>query len=339
MRKICIASLIGLLAFAAADLSAGGSKEKAPTGWKPTKTITLIVPWGAGGASDQTARVVAGEMEPLLGAKIAVVNQPGASGATGSKAAYEQAHDGYTWVGNADSSMATYQVQELTPNISHRDWLGFFAISTPCVITVNAASPIKDWDSLVNAFKTREVAVASAGIGAGGHIAAETFSKYVGVKYKHVPYKGGQPAVVATVSGETEVVMQLSQEVSDMLRAKKIRAIAVMDSKPLAITGVDPIPPITNYVKDFPTVAFNFGLFIPRDIPADAKEAISKAFDQASKAKSVKDMAETKGCVAVSVRGKEADDIMERAASMFSWLLYDSGVAKISPEKLGIKKP
>ncbi|GAH93919.1 unnamed protein product, partial [marine sediment metagenome] len=69
-------------------------------------------------------------------------------------------------------------------------------------------------------------------IGAGGHTAAETFAAKMNVKYKHVPYKGGNPAIVSTVAGETEVVMQLSMEVADMLRAKKLRAIAVMADEP-----------------------------------------------------------------------------------------------------------
>lgn len=340
MRKKISVSLCLVLLVLPGLLFAAGTKEKSSVGgWKPTKTITLVVPWGAGGSSDLTARILAGEMENRLGVKIAVVNQPGASGATGTKAAFEAPKDGYTWVGNADMSIATYQILDLLPEISHRDWQAYLGILTPCVITVNPDSPIKDWDGLVQAFKTREVAVASAGIGAGGHVAAETFVKYIGTKYKHVPYKGGNPAVVATVSGETEVVMQLSQEVADMLRAKKLRAIAVMDNKPLMITGLDLIPPITNYIKEFPTVAFHFGLFIPRGIPQEAQDSISEAFAVAVQSKALKDMAEQKASIAVDIKGKEADTVMENAASLFSWLLFDTHVTKISPEKLGIPRP
>lgn len=315
--------------------------ETADMGWKPNKTITLIVPWGAGGATDQTCRTVASEMEPILGQKIAVVNQPGASGSTGQKSAFDADHDAYTWAGNADASVATYQVLGLTPEISHRDWQAYFAIFTPCVIAVNPDSDITDWDSLIEAFQTRKVDVASAGIGAGGHIAAEAFvGNLDGIDdYNHVPYGGGNPAVVATVSGETEVVMQLSMEVADMLRAGKLRAIAAMDSKPLKISGVDEIPAITDFAAGFPSVGFNFGLYIPKDIPADAAEAIGKAFDEAAKSQAVADLAESRGSVAVSIRGEEADAIMEQAASMFGWLLYDAGVAEVNPANYNIEKP
>ncbi len=318
-----------------------GVHKEASAEWKPKKTISLIVPWGAGGATDQTCRTLVSEMETVLGDKIAVINQPGASGATGQQSAFDAPHDGYTWAGNADASVSTYQLMDLTPDIPYTEWQGYFAIFTPIVITVNAKSEITDWESLMNAFKTRDVAVASAGIGSGGHIAVETFVKNVdGVEqYKHVPYKGGNPAVVATVAGETEVVMQLSMEVADMLRAKKLRAIAVMNNKPLTITGVDPIPAITDFAEDFPIVGFNFGLFIPKDIPDDAKEAIGKAFDAAAKSEAIKKLADSKGSVAVSIRGAEADKVMDNIASLVGWLFYEAGVTENSPEKFGIQKP
>jgi tripartite-type tricarboxylate transporter receptor subunit TctC len=337
MKKLVALMLV--LVLVSAGMIFAQAQMETDAGWKPTKTITLIVPWGAGGASDQTARILAANMEPLLDGRIAIVNQPGASGATGQKSAYDAPKDGYTWAGNADASVATYQVQDLTPNISHKDWRAYFAVFTPCVITVNPDSPITDWDSLVKAFKTRKVDVASAGIGAGGHIASETFAQQLGVTYNHVPYGGGNPAVVATVSGETEVVMQLSMEVADMLRAGKLRAIAVMDSKPLNISGVKEIPAITDFLPGFPSVGFNFGLFIPRAIPDDAAKAIAAAFEQAANTDQVKEFAEMKGALPVAIHGEEADAIMDQAASMFGWLMYEGGVAPINPETLGIPRP
>jgi tripartite-type tricarboxylate transporter receptor subunit TctC len=307
--------------------------------WKPSRTITLIIPWGAGGASDLTARVVAGEMEKALGAKIAVINQPGASGSTGTQSAWDNPHDGYTWTGNADASVATYQVDGLTPKISHKGWQAYFAMKNPAIIAVNPSSSIRTWDDLLTAFKTRDVAVASAGVGAGGHIAAETVKKTMGINYKHVPYAGGNPAVIATVSGECEVIMQLSMEEADMIRAKKLIPIAVMSPVPLVIDGFGTIPSINTFVPSMPSVAFNFGLFIPKDLPADAKAAIFGAFDTAAKSQAVKDLAKSKACEAVNIQGAAADAIMDQAASVFGWLKYDAGVSPVNPSTLGIPKP
>ncbi len=337
--RVFLAALL-VAAVAGVSLFAAGAREAAPDAeWRPSRTITIIVPWGAGGASDQTARVLASEMEDILGTRIAIVNQPGASGSTGQKSAFDARKDGYTWAGNADASVATYQVLDYTPEISHRDWQAYFAIFTPCVIAVNPDSPITDWDSLIEAFQTRSVDVASAGIGAGGHIAAEAFAGNLGLSYNHIPYGGGNPAVVATVAGETEVVMQLSMEVADMLRADQLRAIAVLDNRPLQISGVDEIPAVTDFAADMPSVGFHFGLFIPKDIPPEAARTISAAFETASQSEAVRRLAEERGSVAVSVQGSEADQVMEQAASMFGWLLYDSDVADNSPAQFDIPRP
>src|SRR4029077_15181916 len=77
--------------------------------WKPTRPITLIVPWAAGGSTDQVTRVTAAEVEKAIGQKVVIVNQPGASGSIGTKNAMEAAKDGYTWTAGAAKDLGTYQ--------------------------------------------------------------------------------------------------------------------------------------------------------------------------------------------------------------------------------------
>jgi hypothetical protein len=78
--------------------------------WKPTKPITIIVPWAAGGSTDQVTRVTAAEIEKALGQKVIIVNQPGASGSIGTKNALEAQKDGYTWTAGAAQDLGTYAV-------------------------------------------------------------------------------------------------------------------------------------------------------------------------------------------------------------------------------------
>ena len=78
--------------------------------WKPTKPITIIVPWAAGGSTDQVTRVTAAEIEKALGQKVVIVNQPGASGSIGTKNALDAAKDGYTWTAGAAQDLGTYQM-------------------------------------------------------------------------------------------------------------------------------------------------------------------------------------------------------------------------------------
>ncbi len=331
MKKFGILTLIAVLVFSA---------SLAHAKWKPARPVTLIVPWAAGGATDQTNRVLAGEMEKVLKQKIAVVNQPGGSGSIGMKNAFEAKHDGYTWAGNADGSVITYQVLDLLPTISHRDWIHYYAVLTAPVICIPADSKIKTINDLIAEFKARpkDVKVASAGIGAGGHLAAETFRKATGIEYLHVPYKGGYPAVVATVKKECEVVMQLSMEVADMLRAKKLRALANMSTETLQVSGYGAIPPVMEFLPRHAPLQYLFGLYLPKGVPAEVVKAVNEAFDFAAKSDSIKRLADQKACAAVSYKGDEALKLAERTGNNINWILFDIGVAKKRPDQFGFKR-
>src|SRR5258706_14046722 len=76
--------------------------------WKPTKPINIIVPWAAGGATDQVTRVAAGELEDALGAKIVIINQPGGAGSIGTMNAMNAPKDGYTWTAGGPKQLGTY---------------------------------------------------------------------------------------------------------------------------------------------------------------------------------------------------------------------------------------
>ena len=304
----------------------------------PEKPVNVIVPWSPGGASDLTARTLAAEMEKLLGTRLSVTNTPGGAGAIGTQAMFDAARDGYTWSANADGSIVTYQALDMLKQ-SHKDYASFMAVFTPNVICVPANSPFNDLKDLMDAMKARPVTVSSAGTGSGGHQAAEFFRMGTGLEYRHVPYQGGAPAVTATVKGEVEAIMQLSMEVTEMLRAKQLKALAVMDGEPLDVEGYGAIPPITKWLPDFPSVGNRFGFFLPKDIPADAKEAITAAFKTAAASDAIKKFAADRGSKVVTLYGEEAEKEMEVKASRVCWLLFESGVIKNSPDKYGIAKP
>ena len=304
----------------------------------PTKPVNVIVPWSPGGASDLTARTLAAEMETLLGTRISVTNTPGGAGAIGTQAMFDAPRDGYTWSANADGSIVTYQALDMLKQ-SHKEYASFMAVFTPNVICVPAASPYKDLKDLMEAMKTKTVTISSAGTGSGGHQAAEFFRMETGLEYRHVPYQGGAPAVTATVKGEVEAIMQLSMEVTEMLRAKQLRALAVMDVEPLEVEGYGSIPPIVNWLPDFPSVGNRFGFFLPKDIPADAKATITEAFKKAAASDAIKKFAADRGSKVVTLYGEDAEKEMDAKASRVCWLLFESGVVKNSPDQYGISKP
>ncbi len=308
--------------------------------WKPTKPITVIVPWSAGGATDLTTRILASEMEKVLGQRIAVVNTPGASGAIGMKNAYEAPKDGYTWTANADTSIINYPIMDQM-KLTYRDWIQWYALFTPNIISATADYAAKDLADLVRIMKEKsgQVAVASAGVGSSGHTALEIFQSVLGVKARHVPYQGGNPAVVATVGGESNVVMQLSMEEADMIRAKKLKPLANTSNQPLLVSGFGDVPPITKWYPNFPSVGSYFGLMVPKGMPGEIVAAISKAFDVAATSEALKKFAGEKAVFPVNLKEAEAMAAVDKSASVVAWTLYDVGAAKISPAQFNIPKP
>src|SRR3982751_4866420 len=123
-----------------------------PQNGKPSRPINLIVPWAAGGSTDQVTRVAAAELEKALGQTIVIVNQPGASGSIGTKSALDAAKDGYTWTAGAAQDLGTYQTLGLL-NTSIKDWHLFLTVANIQVIGVN---PQRPWQNAKQLLRSEE---------------------------------------------------------------------------------------------------------------------------------------------------------------------------------------
>ena len=309
--------------------------------WKPTKPITIIVPWGAGGATDQVTRVTAGVLEKELGQKVVIVNQPGASGSIGKKGAWDAPRDGYTWAAGAPKQLGTYKLLGLWDTWID-DWQLYVSVTNVPLVSVNPDTPYNDMDQLLKAMATSSVSVATAGAGSSGHSAIEGLKSATGIDYKHVTYDGGNPAVIATVSGETEVTTQLASEQAEMIRGKRLRPLAVLAGQPLAIEGFGDVPSITEYVKEpLPVLSTAFGIFIPKEgTPPEVFATFDMIWnDVIPNSPELTAYALEKGALFAPSSGQTARDRVWPEIQGDAWSFQAAGRAKISPEELGIPKP
>jgi len=310
--------------------------------WKPTKPIQVIVPWGAGGSTDQIVRLVAGELEAELGQKIVVVNQPGASGSVGTNTVIQAAHDGYTWASGAAADVGTYKIQGMLDTLIG-DWTLYLAVANVQVICVNNYTPYQTMDQLIAGLKDtkKKITVATAGQSSAGHIAIETLKKYLGFTYTHLTYNSGKEAAISCVAGETDLVPQLAVEEVDLIRGGKLKALAVLSDKPLVLKGVaEPIPPITKWIPQFKPGSNWFGIWVPKDTPANIQQAIGKAWDKVIvNSKLIQDYALANGAEFGPSWGAEAQKRVMSYLSPVAWLYYEAGKAKIAPDTVGIPKP
>jgi len=291
--------------------------------------------------SDQVTRVAASELEKSLGQKIVIVNQPGASGSIGTKNTLEAPRDGYTWTAGAAQDLGTYAVLGML-DTKIGDWALFLSVANISTLSVNPSTPYKSATELIDAMKAKPgaISVATAGVNSSGHSAMDAIAKATGVKYKHVTYDGGNPAVVATVAGETDATTQLTVEQAEMIRGKKLRPLAVIGDKPIELDGYGVIEPLTKSVPGFKAPANYFGIFIPKGVPPEVIATMEKIWaEQMVNSAALKQYATSRGAQFSPIAGAEAQKAVFPAVQANAWLLFDGGKAKVSPDTVGIAKP
>ena len=328
-----------LSAWAAAALL--GTLVSAHAQWQPNKPITIIVPWAAGGSTDQVTRVTAAELEKHLNQKVVILNQPGASGSVGTKNALEAPKDGYTWTAGGAKDLGTYRVLGMV-DTSARDWSLYINVAHIAVVGVNADAPYKTMTELLDAMKARPgaIPVATAGVNSSGHAAIEAIARATGTSYKHVTYDGGNPAVIATVSGETQVTTQLAAEQTDMIRAKRIRPLAVVGDKSLEIEGHGTIPPLSQFIPGFKDPINYFGIFVPPGVPAEVTRTLDRIWaTEMVRSDALRKYAAGRGAMFAPMAGEEAQKAVFPAIQAYAWTQQAAGKAKVSPDTIGIPKP
>jgi tripartite-type tricarboxylate transporter receptor subunit TctC len=201
----------------------------------PDKPITLIVPWAPGGSTDILARAIGEQLTRAMGQAVVVDNRAGASGNIGSLAVAKARPDGYTLL---VGSMSTHAMNPaLMSNMPFRGADDF----TPIALVANVintmvihpsvpASNLREFIAYAKA-NPGKLAYASAGGGSTNHLSAEMFKKAAGIEMLHVPYKGGAPAVLATVSNDTQVLFSAGTQTLPHVAAGKLKLIAVTEPK------------------------------------------------------------------------------------------------------------
>jgi tripartite-type tricarboxylate transporter receptor subunit TctC len=325
----------------AAFLALAACLPAAAQNWKPSRPINLIVPWAAGGSTDQVTRVTAAELEKALGQTIVIVNQPGASGAIGTKSALDAAKDGYTWAAGAAQDLGAYQSLG-SVNTSIKDWHLFLNVANIQVIGVNPQRPWKNAKELLDDMKARpgQISVATAGVTSAAHAAMDQIVKATGVKYKEVSYDGGNPAVVATVAGEADMTTQLAVEQADMIRGKRLRPLATVGDKPLELEGFGTIPPLSATLPGFSAPPNYFGIFIPKGVPDEVVKTVERIWAQnIVKSESLRKYATSRGALFSPLAGEEAQKAVWPAVQLNAWNLHAGGKTKVAPDTVGIPKP
>lgn len=225
------ASII-LVATCLAGYAAGAPAQIA--GGFPARSVRIIVPFAAGGNVDLVARAIAPRLSESLGQQVIVDNRPGASGLVGTQLVAKSAPDGYTVLAMANTFAVVPSIMSNPGYDPLKDFAGItLTCLVPQVLVVNPSLPVRSVKELIALAKARpgELSYASAGTGGTGHMAAELFSRHVGLKMLHVPYKGNAQAIVDVISGQVTMMFDQVSTSAAHVKAGKLRGLAVTSRK------------------------------------------------------------------------------------------------------------
>ncbi|WIJ25264.1 Bug family tripartite tricarboxylate transporter substrate binding protein [Devosia sp. RR2S18] len=307
--------------------------------WQPDRPINLIVPWGAGGSTDQVTRVTAPILAEALGVEVVVVNQPGASGAIGTQEVLNAPRDGYTWTANAIANNATYAVSGLLEDTDIDDWHIYLSVANVPVVSVPADSEFDDFGELLAALEERglDITVATAGITSSGGTAIAALADEAGFDYNMITYDGGGPAAIATASGEAMVTTQLAVEQTELIRGGRLKPLAVLSDEPLVLEGVEPVPPITEWLPDMELAPDYFGIFIPTGVPDEVVATMDRIWEEeVMNSEELRNYAETFGAVFAPSMGAEARERAMPVVILEACSSVARGEAANDPSTIGI---
>ena len=245
----------------------------------PSRPITLIVPWGAGGGTDATARIIGSLLEKDLGQPVTVVNRTGGSGVVGHSAIASATPDGYT-LGMATVEIGMMHWQGLT-ELSGTSYTPLGLVNAdPAGVQVRADSPYKTVQDLLAAIKANPGKFKASGTGQGGiwHLAIAGLlrdQKIDPAALPWVPSNGAAPGLQDMIAGGVEVAPTSLPEARSLIDAGKVRSLAVMNPTPSAL--YPNVPTLKAALGSDWTMAAWRGLVAPKGIPAEARDKLSAA--------------------------------------------------------------
>jgi tripartite-type tricarboxylate transporter receptor subunit TctC len=282
---------------AAWALSLGAIAAPASAADYPDHAIKLVVPFAAGGGTDVLARVIAQHLNSKWGQPVVVENQPGASGAIGTRAVMKAPPDGYTLlmastgalmaVSSGADGDAPFDVNRVLSPIA-------VAAAPPYLLVVSPTLPVASTADLIRLARERPegLTFGSSGVGAASHLSGLLFASATGIKLLHIPYKGTGPAVTDLLGGRIDLMFAPGPVVQQFVASGQLKALGVTDTKRSRF--YPDIAPVSETVPGYESVGW-FGLLAPPNTPPEIIGAINEVIVSAMQTQAFRDHLATLG--------------------------------------------
>ena len=244
----------------------------------PSRPVTIVVPFSAGGPSDAMARILAERMKVSLGEAVLVENVTGAGGSLGVGRALRSAPDGYTIsFGHLGTHVANGAIYKLGYDLVADLEPVALLPSNPMIIVSKNAVPAKSLKELLDWLKARATpaTAGTAGAGSGSHIAGLYFENITGIKLQYVPYRGTGPAMNDLVAGQIDMIVDQTSNSIQQVRAGNIRAYAITDAK--RVESAADIPTVDEAGLPGFHMTLWSGMWVPKGTPPDIVARLNAA--------------------------------------------------------------
>ena len=287
----------------------------------PDKPITMIVPWAAGGSTDQTARVLAKAAEAKLGQPIVIVNKPGASTTIGMAELAVAKPDGYT-IGTLSSSgyLIALQGRELPFHpINAFSYISYYGDNL-IGIAVLTESPLKSLDDLIAVGKKEpgKLKYGTAGIGTTQHLTAESLQRSTGAKFVHIPQNGSAASMPALLGGHVDFVMETSVW-APFLESKQARLLAVTTPKRAKV--YPDVPALSE--KGIKSLRSVQAIIAPAGVPEPIRARLEEAFRAGLSDKAFQDTMQRLSMEIVDLSGPETKALVEQEYELARQLIAE----------------
>jgi tripartite-type tricarboxylate transporter receptor subunit TctC len=322
--------VLGVLfaALFACSLTSGGAQAQSPADTYPNKPIRIVVPFAPGGIVDTSARVIGQELSKRWGQQVVVENRPGGNGFIGVMAAVKAPADGYTLLMAHTGEFGVNPA--IFPNVPYdldRDLAPITMINdAPMVVVVNSNLPIKTIPDLVAAAKAKPGAVgmSTPGTGSINHLVLEWMNLAANVKFLHVPYKGGAPAITATAGGEVPAGKAALGSAMPHIKSGRVRVLAVTTAERSFVDTSWP----TLIESGVPDVRSSIwaGLFAPKGVPQPIIEKLYAEIVKILELPEVKERFVAGGGVPGGMRPEAFGDAIRKEAASLRKVATTAGV-------------
>lgn len=329
------------LTLASLALTGCGGATTAKQEQYPSQNINGVIAWGAGGGTDQVSRTLAPLAEKALGRTIIMSNRAGATGAIATQEVFDKKADGYTLLFHAENPQL-YPVLGLS-KFTYDDFEPIIiATQGSTVLVVPKDSPYNSYADLIKAAKENpgKISIGISGVGGQPYVTAAILKKMEDVTFNQVSYDGDGPLTTALLGKQLQVSGLAVGAAAQYIKNGDVKALAIMSNKSNeAIPGIAPITQIDPKYNDVMKASgFFYGVFVKKGTPEEAVSKLRNAFQAAYKEQKFQEYMQKNGLTPMGITGEEAKKYMKDWQSIVTWLIYDAGGAKESPEKFGISR-